>query len=60
MEFIAVKKAENKLDKANIIMSESAGLQNHLGGAMIINPYNIEDITKNIDCALQMLPEERE
>lgn len=27
---------------------------------MVINPYNIEDITKNIDCAIQMLPEERE
>ena len=55
-----MKKAENKFDKSNVILSECAGLQIHIGGAMIVNPYNIEDITKNIDCALQMLPEERE
>jgi trehalose-6-phosphate synthase len=55
-----VKKAENKLDKANIIMSEFSGNNSNLGGILVINPFNIEEITKTIDIAMQMLPEERE
>jgi trehalose 6-phosphate synthase/phosphatase len=60
LEFISVKKAEKKFDKSNVIMSQFSGCNSALGGILMINPYNIEDITKNIDIAMQMLPEERE
>lgn len=60
LEFITVKKAENKLDKANIITSEFSGNNSSLGGILVINPFNVDEITKTIDVAMQMLPEERE
>lgn len=60
LEFISVKKAEKTLEKSNIIMSEFSGCVQALGGILVINPFNTEEITRNIDLALQMLPEERE
>lgn len=60
LEFISVKKKEKKLDKSNVIMSEFSGCNRALGGILMINPFNIEEITRSIDLALQMLPEERE
>jgi trehalose-6-phosphate synthase len=55
-----VKKAHNRFDKSNIIMSEFSGNNSSLGGILIINPFNVDEITKTIDIAMQMLPEERE
>jgi hypothetical protein len=55
-----VKKVHNRFDKSNIIMSEFSGNNSSLGGILIINPFNVDEITKTIDIAMQMLPEERE
>jgi trehalose-6-phosphate synthase len=41
-------------------MSEFSGNNSSLGGILIINPFNVDEITKTIDIAMQMLPEERE
>jgi trehalose-6-phosphate synthase len=41
-------------------MSEYSGCNRALGGVLRINPYNLEEITKAIDSAIQLLPEERE
>jgi trehalose-6-phosphate synthase len=41
-------------------MSEFSGCNLALSGILMINPFNIEEITRSIDLALQMLPEERE
>ena len=60
LEFITVKKAENTFDKSNVIMSEFAGNNNFLSGILRINPFNIDEITKTIDIAMQMMPDERE
>lgn len=52
LEFISVKKAEKTLEKSNVIMSEFSGCVKALGGILVINPFNIEEITRNIDLAL--------
>jgi trehalose-6-phosphate synthase len=49
IEFIAVKSAEKKLQRAGVIMSEFAGCNRALGGILRVNPYNVEDIAKAID-----------
>lgn len=46
--------------KSNVIMSEFSGCSKALRGILMINPFNIEEITRNIDLAMTMLPEERE
>jgi len=60
MEFIAVKKIEERHSSSTVIMSEYSGCNRALGGILRINPYNVEEITKAIDAAIQLLPEERE
>jgi trehalose-6-phosphate synthase len=41
-------------------MSQFSGCNSTLNGILMIITFNIEEITKNIDIAMQMLPEERE
>lgn len=52
MEFIAVKKVEERHPSSTVIMSEYSGCNRALGGILKINPYNIEEITKAIDAAI--------
>lgn len=59
LEFITVKKKEGTFHKSNVIMSEFSGNNNFLSGILRINPFNIDEITKTIDIAMQMSPEER-
>jgi trehalose-6-phosphate synthase len=60
LEYIAVKKIEKKLSKATVILSEFSGCNRALCGILKINPFNVEEITKNIDVAIQMSPGERQ
>ena len=60
LEFIAVKEYEKKLQRSAVILSEFCGCSRALGGVLRVNPFNVEDIAKAIDLALQMVPEERE
>lgn len=60
IEFIAVKEAEKKLQRSAVILSEFCGCNRALGGILRVNPFNVEEIAKAIDIAIQMSPEERE
>ncbi len=60
IEFIVVKEAEKKLQKSAVILSEFCGCNRALGGILRVNPFNVEEIAKAIDLAIQMTPEERE
>ena len=70
LEFITVKKFTNKSSKAAVIISEFSGCNRALGGNLkishnskcqtFVNPFNVEEISRNIDLALQMSPEEKE
>ena len=53
MEFIAVKKIQERHSSSTVIMSEYSGCNRALGGILRINPYNVEDITKAIDAAMK-------
>jgi Glycosyltransferase family 20 len=41
-------------------LSEFSGCNRALGGVLKINPYNVDEITKTIDLAINMPPEEKE
>jgi len=53
MEFIAVKKIQERHSSSTVMMSEYSGCNRALGGILMINPYNVEDITKAIDAAMK-------
>ena len=60
IEFIAVKEAEKKFQRAAVVLSEFAGCNRSLGGTLKVNPFNVEEITKTLDTALQISEEEKE
>jgi trehalose 6-phosphate synthase/phosphatase len=60
LEFITVKKLLNRTNKAAVILSEFSGCNRALGGVLKINPFNVDEIAKNIDLAINMSMEERE
>jgi len=43
-----------------VILSEFSGCNRALGGVLKINPYNVDEIAKNIDLALNMPQDEKE
>ena len=51
-EFVSVKQQQGKLEKASCIISEFSGCKQALNGAYLVNPYNIEEISKQIDFAI--------
>jgi trehalose-6-phosphate synthase len=60
LEFITVKKLIQKASSSAVILSEFSGCNRALGGILKINPFNVEEIAKNIDIAINMPSEERE
>jgi len=60
LEFITVRKHQGKASKTAVILSEFSGCNRALGGVLRINPFNVEEISKNIAAAITMQPEERE
>ena len=60
LEFVAVKKMLNQTGKAAIILSEFSGCNRALGGILKINPFNVDEIAKNIELAVLMPKEEKE
>ena len=60
MEYICVKKHQNKFEKSVCIVSEFAGCNKALGGAIKTNPYDIENISHKIDEAISMSSSEKE
>jgi trehalose 6-phosphate synthase/phosphatase len=55
-----VKKHLNKSNKSAVILSEFSGCNRALGGILKINPFNVDEIAKNIDAAINMSSEEKE
>jgi trehalose 6-phosphate synthase/phosphatase len=60
LEFITVKKCLNIAGKSAVILSEFSGCNRALGGVLKINPFNVDEIAKNIDIAINMTSEEKE
>ncbi len=60
LEFITVKQLLGTQKKANVILSEFSGCNRALGGILKINPFNVDEISKNIEIAINMSTEERE
>lgn len=60
LEFVTVKKFLNSSNKSAVILSEFSGCNRALGGILKINPFNVEEIAKNIDNAITMPPLEKE
>lgn len=60
LEFITVKKLLNRTNKATVILSEFSGCNRALGGVLKINPFNVDEIAKNIDFAINMTADEKE
>lgn len=60
LEFITVKKHLNKQNRSAVILSEFSGCNRALGGILKINPFNVEEIAKTIDTAINMSMEEKE
>ena len=54
MEFVCVKKMQDKFEKSVCVISEFAGCSRSLGGAVQVNPYDIENISNKIDEAVNM------
>lgn len=54
LEFIAVKKFRDEFNKCSVVLSEFSGCNRALGGVLKINPFNIIEIAKNIDVAVNM------
>jgi len=52
MEFVTVKKCEEKFNKSSCIISENSGCVNALEGAFVVNPFDSEDIVLKIDHAI--------
>ena len=47
-------------NKASVILSEFSGCNRALGGVLKINPFNVDEIAKNIDLAINMPQDEKE
>lgn len=60
MEFITVKKHLNKSGNSAVILSEFSGCNRALGGVLKINPFNVDEIAKSIETAINMSIEEKE
>jgi len=60
LEFVCVRKLQDKFEKSTCILSEFAGNSRSLGGAIITNPYDIENISNAIDEAVNMNTEQRQ
>jgi trehalose 6-phosphate synthase/phosphatase len=60
LEFITVKKELQRQNKASIILSEFSRCNRALGGVLKINPYNVDEIAKNIDLDHNMPQDEKE
>ena len=60
LEFITVKKLLSRTSKAAVILSEFSGCNRALGGILKINPFDVDEIAKNIDIAINMSSEEKE
>lgn len=54
LEFITVKKLLGTTNKAAVILSEFSGCNRALGGILKINPFNVDEIAKAIDTAINM------
>jgi len=59
-EFVAIKKFLDLKNKSAVILSEFSGCNRALGGILKVNPFNVEEIVKNIDKAINMTNEEKE
>lgn len=60
LEYVCVKQVQKKLDRATAIVSEFAGCANSLGGAVITNPYDIENISNKLEEAINMSNEQKQ
>ena len=60
LEFIAVKKWQQRLKTSAVIISEFSGNSKALGGIIKINPSNIDEITKAMDTVIQMADQEKQ
>jgi len=54
LEFIAVKKWQQRFRTSAIIISEFSGNSKALGGVIKINPSNVDEITKAMDTVIQL------
>jgi trehalose-6-phosphate synthase len=54
LEYVCVKQLQNKLDKSTAIVSEFAGCIKGIGGTLITNPYDIENISNKLEEAINM------
>jgi trehalose 6-phosphate synthase len=54
LEFVCVKKLQNKFPKSAAIVSEFTGCAESMKGSVIINPYDIEDISHKLEEAISM------
>jgi trehalose-6-phosphate synthase len=59
LEFVSIKKLQKKFEKSSCIVSEFAGAANSLIGAIISNPYDIENISSCIELAINLSPMQR-
>ena len=59
LEFIAVKKWQNRFRTSAIIISEFSGNSKALGGVIKINPSNSEEIKDAMDRVIQMSEDEK-
>ena len=60
LEFITVKKLLGTTSKAAVILSEFSGCNRALGGVLKINPFNVDEIAKALDIAINMSHQEKE
>ena len=60
LEFISVKHKLNKFSKSSLILSEFFGCSTNLEGAYIVNPYDIDIVSKKILMASISLSSEKE
>lgn len=54
LEYVCVKKYQNKFEKSTAIVSEFAGNPMSMGGAIICNSYDIENISHKLEEAISM------
>jgi trehalose 6-phosphate synthase/phosphatase len=46
--------------RGSVILSEFSGCNRALGGVLRINPFNVDEIAKNIEMVISMSAEEKE
>lgn len=59
MEFVSVKKRQERFEKSACIVSEFAGCARALGGAFTINPYDVDEIAERIRKAIDIQSQEK-